>query len=135
MKTFALRMNNAASVLRRILGAALYAQPWAVVAVVLILLFGPSRASADIINTYVIAPGASTLLDGYIESITGGFTFDDTDDAESAVSLTRSGMAPFSGAYTSAAYGPYAVLTVAFNGQIYGANNELPEPYLGGAFG
>ena len=42
-------------------------------------------------------------------------------------------MAPFSGVYTSAAYGPYAVLTVAFNGQIYGADNELPEPYLGGA--
>jgi hypothetical protein len=47
MKTFTLRMNSDASVLRRVLGGAFCAQTWSVVALVPILLFGRANARAD----------------------------------------------------------------------------------------
>jgi hypothetical protein len=47
MKTSTLRMNSVASVLRRVLGGAFCPQPWSVVALVPILLFGPANARAD----------------------------------------------------------------------------------------
>ena len=87
MKTFTLRMNSVASVLRRLLGGAFCAQTWSVAVLGLILLFGPSRASADIINNYVFAPGGSTVLGGYVESISGGFTFDASDVMKSVATL------------------------------------------------
>ena len=57
MKTSTLRMNSVASVLRRLLGGAFCAQTWSVVALGLILLLGPSGASADIMDSYVFEPG------------------------------------------------------------------------------
>jgi len=126
MKTFTLRINRAASVLRRASGGTLCSRPWSVLALVLMLLFGPSGASADIITTYVFAPGISTVLDGFMESITGGFTFDATDDTESAISLILAGPAPFSGDFTSSGgigtsypYGPSVIGYLT-----------LPQPYV-----
>jgi hypothetical protein len=84
MKTFTSRMNSVASVLRRVLGGAVCAQTWSAVCLGLILLLGPSGASADIINNYVFAPGASTVLDGYVSA---GFTFDASDVMKSVATL------------------------------------------------
>jgi hypothetical protein len=102
MKTFTLRMNSVASVLRRVLGGAFCAQTWSVAALGLILLLGPSRASADIINSYVFAPGASTVLGGDTLAISGSFTFDITTTTESQVAITLSGNPTYAGTYTEA---------------------------------
>jgi hypothetical protein len=74
MKTFTLRMNGVASVLRRVLGGAFCAQTWSVISLGLILLLGPSGARADIIDNYVFAPGASTVLGGDTLTISGSYT-------------------------------------------------------------
>jgi hypothetical protein len=50
---------------------------------------------------YVFAAGASTVLNGDTEAITGSFTFDAATDTESAVSITLAGAAPYAGTYTS----------------------------------
>jgi len=104
MKTFTLRMNGAASVLRRGLGGAFCAQTWSVVAVGLILLSGPSRAMADIIDNYVFASGASTVLGGDTLTISGSFTIDITTDVESQTAITLSGNATYAGTYTYPTY-------------------------------
>jgi hypothetical protein len=100
MKIFTLRMNSLASVLRRLLGGAFCAQTWSVVSLGLILLLGPSGASADIINNYVFAPGASTVLGGDTLTISGSFTFDFTTLIESQLDITLSGNPTYAGTYT-----------------------------------
>jgi hypothetical protein len=71
----------------------------ALTAVCLATAAGAARASP---MSYVFAPGASTVLDGDTETITGSFTFDTTTNIQTAVSIVLSGPAPYSGTYTSA---------------------------------
>jgi hypothetical protein len=75
-----------------------------VFALILLLLFGPSRAKADIYDSYVFTfPGTSTTYynpTAVTETITGSFTFDATTGDSTAVSITLSGGAsPFDGTY------------------------------------
>lgn len=69
-------------------------------ALMLGVLVGGSRASADVVNTWVFTPGASTILGGDIELISGSFTFNSATDTESGVSITLTGQGPFAGNYT-----------------------------------
>jgi hypothetical protein len=98
MTTYTSRVNSALLILRRVLGV--HASPPSYfLGLILILLFGPSRASADI-SAYVFSPGTATFLGGEVEFISGSFTFDTATDTESGVSITLTGPLPFSGTYT-----------------------------------
>ncbi len=68
----------------------------------LILLFASSRAQADV-ETYVFSSDASTNLDGTAtENITGGFTFDTTTGAVTALTITlANGNAAYDGTYSN----------------------------------
>lgn len=51
--------------------------------------------------TFTLAPGASTVLHGNSETISGSFTFDSSTDTESNVSITLAGPGPQAGVYTT----------------------------------
>src|SRR5271169_5894000 len=73
-------------------------------------LAAPSICRATPIN-YVFS-GASTVLNGDTETITGSFTFDTTTDQETSVSITLTGPAAEAGTFTSGTF------TTAGNNQV-----------------
>jgi hypothetical protein len=98
MKTRTSRTNSAPGVMRRLWGE-LLSQSLYVFSLILILLFGSSRASADIMDTYVMS-GASAVLDGDLFTITGTFTVDTTSEFESSViTLTGTSTDAIAGTY------------------------------------
>src|ERR1700679_2965119 len=97
MTPCALRMSSVASGLRSF-GVGFFA-------LTLVLLFGPSRASADTLDTYVFS-GASAVLGispetVALETITGGFTFDATTNVVTAVDITLTGNSAYAGSFTA----------------------------------
>lgn len=73
-----------------------------VFALMLMLLFGSSRAKADIYDSYVFANSPLTILNGLRENIAGSFTFDATTGNSTTVSITLShGASPYDGTYTT----------------------------------
>jgi hypothetical protein len=69
----------------------------------LILFCGLQSAARADVDTYVFSSNASTNLDGTAtENITGGFTFDTTTGAVTALTITlANGDAPFDGTYSN----------------------------------
>jgi hypothetical protein len=65
----------------------------------LALLVAPSNCRANSSN-YVFA-GASTVLNGVIETITGQFTFNTAFNTQSSVIITLSGPDPYAGTYST----------------------------------
>ena len=98
MKALNLLSSRAAIVPRHVSGV-FAVQHFYAMALILVPLFGASAAKA---GPFVIASGSTTVLDGYTESISGTFSFNSMTDIESAVSITLSGLAPFSGTYVLA---------------------------------
>jgi hypothetical protein len=122
MKTFPLRMNSVASVLRRVLGGANGTRLWSVVALVLFLLSSPSRARADIIDSYQFEPLTSTVLSAQPETISGSFTFDATTNVATSISITLSGLSPFGGTYLAASVSNFGSDFIGF-----GATNSAGD--------
>ena len=83
MRNCTLRINSAGSLRRRVWRAVQSSPATYVFALIPILLFGSSRAKADVVDTYVFSSDATTDLGGHgnTEAITGGFTFDATTGA------------------------------------------------------
>ena len=126
MKTGTSGMSSAAS------------RPYYVFALMLILVFGPSRVSADTINTYVFTANAAANLGGDIEMISGSFTYDSTDSEESGVSITLTGIGIESGNYTEPsmvilnqdliiAYAAGSELGIMFANPLTGSPDPLAE--------
>jgi hypothetical protein len=100
-------------------------------------MFGPARASADIMDSYVFEPGSlitfgsdteGNIPAGVTELVSGSFTYDATTNTPTAITISLAGPAPYSGTYTldtnatggvataqlTALLGPYEELDLAF---------------------
>lgn len=73
--------------------------------------------------TYTLQPGATTVLGGNTEAITGSFIFDAAAMAESAVAITLSGPSPYAGLYTTPS--PQASNPVILTAQDQQTQNRL----------
>ena len=86
-----------------------------------VFLAAPPSARATAI-AYVFAPGASTVLGGDTEMISGSFTFDTTTFTELAVTISLAGAAPYAGTYTNGTYITGALDTIE-------AFSQFPDAY------